>query len=40
MPDWGWVAVGFGITYVAMGGYLLSLRQRAAAVRRRLDQLR
>ena len=40
MPEWGWVALGFGITYTAMGGYLLSLRQRTAAVRRRLGHLR
>ena len=40
MSEWGWVALGFGITYGAMGGYLLTLRHRAAAVRRRLEQLR
>lgn len=40
MSEWGWVALGFGITYGAMGGYLLTLRQRAATVRRRLEQPR
>ena len=40
MPEWGWVALGFGITYAAMGGYLVSLRHRAALVRRRLGRLR
>ena len=40
MSEWGWVALGFGITYGAMGGYLLTLRRRAAAVRQRLEQLR
>ncbi len=40
MSDWAWVALGFGITYGAMGGYLLSLRQRTVAVRRGLGQPR
>lgn len=40
MSEWGWVALGFGITYGAMGGYLLTLLRRAATVRRRLEQLR
>ena len=39
MSEWAWVALGFGITYGAMGGYLLTLRHRAAAVRRSLGQL-
>ena len=40
MSEWGWVALGFGVTYGAMGGYVLALRRRAGAVRRRLEQLR
>lgn len=40
MSEWAWVALGFGITYGAMGGYLLTLRRRAAAVRRSVGQLR
>ena len=40
MSDWAWVALGFGITYGAMGGYLLSLRQRTITVRRGLGQPR
>lgn len=39
MSEWAWVALGFGITYGAMGGYLLALRRRAAAVRRSLGRL-
>lgn len=40
MSEWAWVALGFGITYGAVGSYLLVLRRRAAAVGRRLEQLR
>lgn len=40
MSEWAWVTLGFGITYTAMGGYLLMLRHRAAIVRARLEQLR
>lgn len=40
MSEWAWVALGFGITYGAMAGYLFSLRHRTAAVRRRLGQQR
>ena len=40
MSEWTWVALGFGITYGATGGYLLTLRHRTAAVRRNLRQLR
>ena len=40
MSEWGWVTLGFAITYGAMSGYLYSLRRRAAAVRRRLEGLR
>ena len=40
MSEWAWVVLGFGITYGAMGGYLLSLRQRTITVRRGLGQPR
>jgi hypothetical protein len=40
VSEWAWVALGFGITYGAMGCYLLSLRQRTTTVRRRLGQPR
>ena len=40
MSEWAWVALGFGITYGATGGYLLTLRHRTAAVRRTVGQLR
>ena len=40
MSEWAWVALGFGITYGAMGGYVLSLRRRTGAVNRRLGALR
>jgi hypothetical protein len=40
VSEWAWVVLGFGITYGAMGGYLLILRRRTAAVRRSLGQLR
>jgi hypothetical protein len=38
VSEWAWVGLGFGITYGAMGGYLLMLRHRVAAVRRSLGQ--
>ena len=40
MSEWAWVALGFGITYGAMGGYVLSLRRRTAAATRRLGPQR
>ena len=40
VSEWAWVALGFAITYGAMGGYVLSLRRRTAAVDRRLGQQR
>ena len=39
MSEWAWVALGFGITYGAMGGYVLSLRHRTGAAGRRLGPL-
>ena len=38
MGEWAWVALGFGITYGAMGGYVVTLRRRTRAVARRLEQ--
>jgi len=40
VSEWAWVVLGFGITYGAMGGYVLSLRHRTRAVDRRLGRLR
>lgn len=40
MSEWAWVALGFGITYGAMGSYAYALSRRAAAVGRRLGQSR
>ena len=38
--QWWWVAFGYGVTYVALGGYLMSLRVRRNRVRARLEQRR
>lgn len=35
MSEWGWVALGYGTTGVALIGYLVALLRGAAAVRRR-----
>ena len=40
VSEWAWVTLGFGITYGAMGGYLLTLRRRTNAVDRRQGRLR
>lgn len=40
MSEWAWVALGFGITYSAIGSYVFALRHRAAAVGRSLGQSR
>ena len=40
MSEWVWVALGFGITYGAIGGYVFTLRRRTGAVERRLGPLR
>lgn len=40
MSEWAWVTLGFGITYGAMGGYVLSLRRRTVAITRRLGSQR
>ena len=36
MSEWAWVALGFGITYGAMGTYPMTLRRRTRSVARRL----
>ena len=33
MSEWDWVALGYGISAVAIGGYLLGLVRRRARVR-------
>jgi CcmD family protein len=38
--EWGWVALGYAVTATAVTGYLLLLRRRIRAARRRLEQLR
>lgn len=38
--DWGYVIVGYGLTALALGGYVARLFSRASAARRRLDRLR
>jgi len=38
--EWGWVALGYAVTAGALAGYLLLLRRRIRAARRRLDELR
>jgi hypothetical protein len=38
--EWGWVALGYAVTAGAVSGYLLLLRRRIRAARRRLVGLR
>ena len=38
--EWSWVILGYGTAYGAVLVYLLRLRQRAAALRRRSERLR
>lgn len=38
MTEWSWVAIGFVITFAALGGYTLKLCRRANAVRRDQEQ--
>jgi hypothetical protein len=40
MSEWSWVALGFGVTYGAMGSYSLWLRHRLSAALRRAGQSR
>jgi hypothetical protein len=40
VADWGWVALGFGAAYGAIGAYLAWLGHRVRAARRRLEELR
>ncbi|WP_269756695.1 hypothetical protein [Amycolatopsis aidingensis] len=37
MSEWAWVALGYGVTAVAVSGYLISLTLRWARVRRRTE---
>jgi len=39
MSQWSWVVFGYLVAYGGAGGYLLSLVRRAAAVRRRRQEL-
>jgi len=38
--EWAWVALGYGVTAGAVAGYVLLLRRRIRAARRRLEELR
>lgn len=38
MSEWAWVVLGYGITAVAVAGYLLALARRWARVRRRAGE--
>lgn len=40
MTDWGWVLLGFAVTYGSMAVYIATLRTRTTRVRRRLEELR
>ena len=40
MPDWGWVAFAFGVTYGSMAGYALLTARRFRKNRRRLEEWR
>ena len=40
MSDWSWVAVGFGIAYGGVAGYVLALLRRARRVRRQRGDVR
>ncbi|MHB1165200.1 MAG: hypothetical protein ACYC90_05700 [Candidatus Nanopelagicales bacterium] len=40
MPDWSWVALGFGITYGSLIGYVVLVHRRRVAVRRQVERLR
>ena len=40
MGEWAWVALGYGVTAGAVAGYVLLLRRRIRAARRRLEELR
>lgn len=33
MTEWAWVALGYGLTFAALAGYVVSLSRRAARVR-------
>lgn len=37
MGGWGWVALGYGLFYAAIGAYILSLVGRTRAARSRLE---
>ncbi|WP_281173187.1 hypothetical protein [Actinotalea ferrariae] len=40
MTDWGWVMLGFGVTYGSMAVYIATLRARTSRARRQLEELR
>jgi hypothetical protein len=36
VPEWGWVALGFSVAYGGLAAYVVVLRHRLKAARRRL----
>ena len=39
MSDVAWLAIAFGVVWLAIGGYLLSIQSRQKDLERRIDQL-
>jgi len=40
VAEWGWVGFGFAVAYGGLAAYLVGLRRRLKAARRRLEELR
>lgn len=40
MSDVGWLAIAFGVVWLALGAYLMSIHIRQKDLERRVDQLR
>jgi len=38
VPDWGWVAFAFGVTYASMAAYAAWSTSRLRRLRRRLEE--
>lgn len=39
MSDVAWLAIAFGAVWIAIGGYLLTIRSRQKDLERRIEQL-